>query len=206
MHVELLVEEPSAAVALDQLLPRLLPDAASWEIRTFAGKMALLQELPARLRAYPDWLPHTYGPQWCAVVLVDRDDDDCHKLKARLEQVAADAGLLSRSADREHYNVVTRIAIEELEAWFFGDVPALRAAYPFVPETLAARAAFRNPDAIRGGTWERLANVLERAYPAGLPKMEVALKVASHMNPDANRSHSFRLFRDALRELSRRAR
>lgn len=204
MHVELLVEEPSAEAALQHLLPRLLPEDVSWEIRTFSGKTALLQELPNRLSAYPQWLPHLYGPQWCVVVLVDRDDDDCLQLKATLEHIIFRAGLVSRSGDRERYNALPRIAIEELEAWFFGDVPALRAAYPSVPETLAAKAPFRDPDDIRGGTWERLEKVLERTYPGGMPKVEVASNVAPYMDPDANRSHSFGVFRDAVREIGRR--
>jgi hypothetical protein len=61
------------------------------------------------------------------------------------------------------------LAIEELEAWFFGDMDAVRALYPRVPETLEQRAGFRDPDAIRGGTWEALERILQRAgYFAGV--------------------------------------
>lgn len=203
MHVEILVEELSAEAALRGLLPRMLGDA-SWEVRTFSGKPALLKELPTRLRAYPKWLPHVHGEAWCVVVLVDRDEEDCLDLKARLERIAAEAGLVSRSVDAEQFNVVSRIAIEELEAWFFGDVPALRAAYPRVSATLAGKAKFRDPDAIRGGTWEQLEKVLERYYPTGMPKVEVARAIASHMDPDTNRSTSFQAFRDALYSLQDR--
>ena len=203
MHVEVLVEEPSAEAALQALLPRLLGEA-SWEIRPFTGKTALLKELPTRLRAYPDWLPHAYGEAWCVVVLVDRDDDDCLALKAELEQIAAEAGLVTRSVNPEAYRAVTRIATEELEAWFFGDVPALHAAYPSVPVTLAARRGFRDPDAMTH-TWERLEKMLDRVYPAGMPKVEVARTVAPLMNPNANRSRSFEVFRDTLLELNSRS-
>lgn len=50
------------------------------------------------------------------------------------------------------FQVLNRLAIEELEAWFFGDVAALHSAYPRVPSTLGRRSRYRDPDAIRGGT------------------------------------------------------
>jgi hypothetical protein len=112
-----LVEEPSMEVALERLLPRMLPDA-DFEIRRFQCKDDLLKNLPDRLRAYGTWLP----PTWAILVLVDRDDDDCIALKARMEQMAADVGLLSKAkaGHGNPFQVVNRIAIEELEAWFFG--------------------------------------------------------------------------------------
>jgi hypothetical protein len=207
MHVEFLTEEPSAEAALAYLVPRLLPDPATWEVRSFQGKGDLLQKLPDRLRAYPDWLPHRFGPRWCVVVLVDRDDEDCHELKARLEGIAAGTGLVTRTAAHREghgdYDVVNRIVVEELEAWFFGDVEALRTAYPFVSATLASKSGFRDPDDISGGTWERLEKLLNKRYPTGMPKVEVAAAVAEHMVPDRNRSRSFQVFRDAVQDLSK---
>ena len=202
MHIEFLTEEPSAEAALYHLIPRLILESTTWEIRVFQGKTDLMQKLPRRLQAYPDWLPHQFGPQWCIVVLVDRDDDDCKELKARLDEIAAESGLVTRTAARlaghAGYNIVNRIAIEELEAWFFGDDEALQAAYPFVPATFSKRRGFRDPDGIRGGTWEKLEKVLEKRYPTGMPKVEVASTVAKHMDPDVNRSRSFQAFRDAV--------
>ncbi|MGD0827532.1 MAG: DUF4276 family protein [Desulfobaccales bacterium] len=51
--------------------------------------------------------------------------------------------------------VLNRIAIEELESWFFGDGIALKTAYPGIPETLDKKSKYRNPDAIER-TWEAL--------------------------------------------------
>jgi len=73
---------------------------------------------------------------------------------------------------------VNRIAIEELEAWFFGDVDALHAAYPRVSRHLANKAPYRDPDAITGGTAEALGRVLKAYYRTGLLKTEVAKKIA----------------------------
>ena len=128
-HLVLLVEEPSMEAFLTALLPRMLPAGRTFEIRVFQGKHDLLRNLQARLSGYRHWLPH----DWRLVVLVDRDNDDCRALKAQLEQTAAAAGLLSRAEAGGHpWQVVNRIVIEELEAWYFGDWDAVRAAYPRV--------------------------------------------------------------------------
>jgi hypothetical protein len=101
--------------------------------------------------------------------------------------------------------VLNRLPVEELEAWFFGDAQALRAAYPRVPATLAKQRRYRNPDAIRGGTREALERILRRAgyYPGGMLHMEVARTIAEHMDPSRNASRSFQLFREALTEIAR---
>jgi hypothetical protein len=138
------------------------------------------------------------------VVLVDRDDDDCEELKDRLERMAREAGLRTRSSARgKPWVVVNRIAIEELEAWYFGDWEAVRAAYPRVPATIPARARYRDPDAIVGGTWEALEQVLQRAgyFEAGLAKIGAARKIGEHMVPETNRSRSFQVLRQALVEM-----
>lgn len=194
MHVEIYVEEPSAKAALDVLVPRIIGKEHSFKVHNFRNKQELLREIPKRLRAYASWMPD----DWRIAVLVDEDRQDCRGLKARLDQAATDAGINER--------VLSRVAVEELEAWFFGDFNALSAVYPRLPATLPRRAGFRDPDAIAGGTWEALERVLRRAgYRAGLIKTENAAKVAARMNPDGNTSHSFRVFRDGLRRLVGRA-
>lgn len=99
--------------------------------------------------------------------------------------------------------VLNRIAIEELEAWFFGDVEALRAAYPKVPATLGSQARYRDPDAIVGGTWEALERVLQGKgyHRGGLQKIKAAKEIAAHMDPARNRSRSFRVFMEGLAAL-----
>jgi hypothetical protein len=97
-----------------------------------------------------------------------------------------------------------RVAVEELEAWFFGDMDAVRAAYPRVPPTLERGAGYRDPDAIRGGTEEALQRVLQKAgyFAGGLRKIEAAGAIAKHMDPRRNSSRSFQVFRDMLAPLA----
>lgn len=199
-HVELIVEEPSMEAALRVLLPRIL-QGVSFAIYQHQCKDELLSRLPERLRGYAAWLPSA----WRIVVLVDRDDDDCNELKARLEQMARQAKLETRSrrGRRNPYAVVNRIVIEELEAWYFGDWDAVRTAYPRVDAAIPSQAKYRNPDAIKGGTWETLERILKAAgyFKTGLRKVELARTVAEHMDPERNKSQSFQAFRSALREM-----
>ncbi len=224
MHIEFFVEEESAERALDILVPKILGFDPTFRIHTFQGKMDLLKNLPARLKGYQTWLPD----DWRIVVLIDEDRQDCVELKENLERAAHDAGLLTRSMARagqgvdirwlasritrgeahnddsgRRFRVLNRLAVEELEAWFFGDVEAIVSAYPKVSRRLGSQERYRDPDAIPGGTGEALERVLKGKgyYRTGLPKREIAHRIAEHMNPDLNRSRSFQIFRDGLREL-----
>jgi hypothetical protein len=188
-----MVEEFSAERALAFLLPRVIP-GIPFRIRSFQGKHDLLGVLPQRLRGYAAWPGVTMSR---IVVVVDRDNDNCVELRQNLDRIASDAGFHSRGTGR---SVLNRIAIEELEAWFIGDVPALAAAYPRVPMSTGAKRFFRDPDAI-WGTWEALEHLLQKHgyHKGGLRKAAAAAAIAEHMNVEKNESRSFQVFRDGLR-------
>ena len=193
LHLEILVEEPSAEAALGKLLPKILGETPSFRIHVFSGKKDLLRKLPQRLRGYKKWLP----PEYRILILVDQDRENCHQLKQRLNRVIQEAGLMYR------LQILTRIAIEELEAWFLGDFEAIRSAFPRIPANLDRKAAYRDPDGIRG-SWETLERLLQRVgyYRNGMPKIEAARVIASHMDTTRNRSHSFQVFLRGVRELA----
>ena len=196
--LEFFVEEQSTEAALTNLVPAILPDVEfEFEIYSFQGKEDLLRKLPDRLTPYRYWITDNQR----IIVLVDRDDDDCHELKQKLEVMANKAGLITLSNSPTNFHVINRIAIEEMEAWFFGDVQAMHTAYPRVPELLGEKAPYRNPDAVCGGTWENLERVLKDYHPGGLEKIRAAEEISRYMNPDQNRSRSFQTFRDALRSI-----
>jgi hypothetical protein len=191
------VEEESAEAALSLILSKLLPESEIQIIR-FQGKHDMLQNLLLRLRGLKSWLPDN----WMLLVLIDRDQDDCKALKKRLEVIADQAGLVSKTAARSNarFQVVNRIVVEELESWFFGDWEAVHKVYPKVPRTIPAKEKYRNPDAVVGGTWEALERILKRAgyFESGLRKIELARSVSVHMEPSRNKSRSFQLFREAI--------
>jgi hypothetical protein len=198
-HLEVLVEEPSMEAFLRELLPRILSRGRSFEVYPFQGKSDLLGRLPDRLRAYSQWLPD----DWRIVVVVDRDDDDCLALKQRLEKASADAGLATRTRpERGRWQLVNRIAIEELESWYFGDWEAVRTIYQRVPATVPRRAGFRAPDAIAGGTWEAFERILQRHgyFEGGLRKIEAARRMGRILDPQRCSSPSFVRFRQAILE------
>lgn len=203
MLLEVLVEELSAEEAVRRLLPRLVGPDVAFEVHSFQGKRDLLAKLPERLRGYARWMAS--GVETRVVVLIDEDRQDCRVLKAQLDRAAADAGLRAKSVvgPGEPFVVLNRLAVEELEAWFFGDCSAVRAAYPGVPPTLEAKARFRHPDAIAGGTWEQLERVLQGAghHRGGLAKVQAARDIARHMDPSRNTSPSFACFVAGVRAL-----
>jgi len=199
-HLEILVEDLSTEAALRELVPKIAPDL-SFQVYPFASKNRLLKKLKDRLTAYASILQ----PGQCVMVLVDRDRDDCRRLKARLEDAAKRAGLGTKSmACSPGWQVVNRIAVEELEAWFFGDWEAVLQAYPGVDRNVPAKRKYRDPDAIRGGTAEALKRCLQKAgyFPMGLPKIEVAREIAQHMEPKRNKSRSFQLFCRTIEEVA----
>ncbi len=194
LHLEFLVEEASLESALSQLLPKILQSAVTSKIHAFRGKTDLLAKLPNRLKGYQAWLP----ADWKIVILIDKDLEDCLKLKQQLEIMAISSGLITKSSAQKgkSFQVLNRIVIEELEAWFFGDVEAIHQAYPKVSPNLATQQKFRDPDAIKGGTWEALERVLRKVgyHLGGLEKYKASSEISQYMNPELNRPTSFKVF------------
>ena len=198
-HLELLAEEGSIKAFLDVLLPGLLPSDCTFYVHAFKGKSDLLKKLPERLRTYQRMMM-SYNLR--LFVIVDQNGGDCRKLKAQLEETAHESGLATRTrAAGFPWQVVNRIVIEELEAWYFGDWEAVRAAYPRLKPDTIRRARYRDPDRIQG-TWEAFEQILKQRgyFKDGLRKIEAARAIATHFDPDRNRSRSFRIFLEAVYE------
>ena len=60
MHIELLVEEPSAEALLRGLLPKWVSGGTTWNTIVFHGKQDLLINLEKRLRGYKEWMPEDW--------------------------------------------------------------------------------------------------------------------------------------------------
>ena len=196
-HFELLVEEPSMEAFLQEVLSR-TAGRCTFNIHAFQGRPDLIGKLQDRLYGYK-WITRGYR----IIILIDRDSDDCYDLKHQLEEMAAKAGLISRSRSAgRNWQIVNRVVVEELESWYFGDWQAVCCAYPNVPETVPNEPRYRNPEAISGGTWEAFQRILQRHgyFKTGLRKMEAARAIGSHIDPSRNRSRSFLTFYNALVE------
>lgn len=153
----------------------------------------MLGKLPNRLRAYH----HEPLSSHKIVVLIDSDHQDCTELKFKLEQIVANAGLVTKTTDCKSFRVVNRIVVEELEAWFFGDIHALSSAYSSVPKSLCAKKGYEFPDKIHDPS-EKLSHLLKKEYSGKMPKLEVAGRISRHMIAERNISLSFREFCDGV--------
>ena len=201
MHIDFLVEELSLQETLDVLLVKILPELITFNIHAFRGKQDLLSKLPNRLKGYKAWITDDYK----IMILIDEDRQNCKELKESLESMATSSGFITKSSakNKESFQVVNRIVVEELEAWFFGDVNAIIAAYPRVKKSIRQKSKYRDPDGIKGGTWEALERVLQDAsyHPGGLEKVKAARDIAPHMNPEENCSKSFQVFYKGLLQM-----
>ncbi len=174
MRVIFLLEEPSAANFLEHYLPRWNPNLDFVCVR-HQGKSDLEKSIPKKLRAWR-------APEDRFVVLRDNDGGDCLRLKARLQGYCEQAG---RSG------TLVRIACQELEAWYLGDLKAVGSVYN--KPALAGeqeKAKFREPDRI-GSPSQELAKLIPE-YRKLQGSRELGAKL--DLDTGTNRSHSFRVF------------
>ncbi len=165
-----MLEEPSAKIVLESLLPRILPSDVSFICIPHEGKQDLEKSLPVKLK---NWnVPNSWF-----VVIRDKDQGDCIEIKGRLRNLCEDC---------HRPETLIRIAVHELESWFLGDLAAVSVA--FDKPGLAGRQnskKFRNPDALANAQ-EELKKLIK-----GYQKMAGARRIAPHLNLDSNTSVSF---------------
>lgn len=189
------MEEESAVDLLRPVLSR-HPALSGWvvEYRRFQGKPDLLGSLDVVLAGYAR--QRARGDDVRVLVLVDRDQDDCQILKRKLEQAAARAGLVTPGSCHPVAPVlVNRIAVCELEAWYYGDWSAVRSAFPKVG-TKPPRS-WRNPDNGPGKPSEHFSRLLRQAGYRGVvehSKREWARKIAPSLEPSRSTSASCKTF------------
>lgn len=211
MHFHFLVEDPSGAVLIEQVMQKitaLYPDVTYYckgyhgmggftkrntVKETKEGK--LLNDLATVLRGLNKSLQHIPA---AIIVVMDNDTRDTADFLAQLQAVAAQQMIMV-----DH---VFCIAVEEMEAWLLGDEQALLNAYP------SAKSAVLHTyvqDSICG-TWEVLADAI---YPGGLSKfkkdcpsfIEIGLyksqwarEIGQYMDLEKNRSPSFQNFMNEI--------
>ena len=206
-YIAILLEEPSAQMVIDRLYPKIL-QATEVEVKFLQLGIKPLnlqnrrRELEKRLRIYQDMIQN--GLRVGVMILIDKDRDKCEKLKQDLETIARRIGLPTKTNPRgDRFHVVNRIAIEELEAWYLGDPDALKKAYPKLSKEILKRHA-RNPDAIEEKTKETLHKLLQNAgyYQDKLEQIDIAEKMAQHMQPHQNTSPSFKHFANGMKALA----
>jgi hypothetical protein len=216
VHFEILVEDASGKVLLEHLVPKILGPKGKpnkYRIvniqelkhrvmaqmprhlaRTLPWDTILFQTLMIQIKAYGKAWTHKNG---VVVIVVDLDYHEPKTFRDQLES------LFSKCHPAPEGQV--RIAVEEGEAWLFGDLAAVNRAYP-----LSEQYILKNyeQDSVCG-TWEWLADAIfpggsERLLKIGYPligreKCQWADNIGQYMNVDSNHSPSFQAFRDLLR-------
>jgi len=212
MHFEILVEDLSGKEALKILIPKIIGAQHTFNVRRYHGAghlpkditnptnantRLLLNELPIRLRAYGK----SYADDPTNVVIVVCDlDNKC--LKTFRQELLTVLNACNPKPETRFC-----IAIEEGEAWFLGDIAAIKAAYPRAKVNILN--SYQN-DSICD-TWELLADAVftggsnalknKGKRAVGREKSAWARKITREMNVDKNASPSFCYFRDKIREL-----
>lgn len=215
MHFEILIEDQSGKKALDILVPKIIGASHTFIVHSYKGlgrvpknmrdaqdasKRILLENLPKLLRGYGNTFAG-YQNYPAAVILVCDLDDKCHK-KFRTELHSILNACKPKPETRFCF------AIEEGEAWFLGDLDAIKTAYPKAKE--AVLNSYVN-DSICG-TWEKLADAVypggasalsPKGYQAvGAEKSKWAEEISPHMIFENNQSPSFQYFREKVQALT----
>ena len=167
------------------------------------SKRIFLDNLPKLLRGA--WQKYSFDlDNYAMIFVVDSDNRDCKEFKNELIKVSDTIYRATPSRPK----VLFRIAIEEIESWLLGDLAAVQMAYPSAKKDILNKY---KQDSICE-TWEKLADAIhvggsaslkEAGYiSTGKAKYEWAEKISSHMNIDNNRSKSFQVFRDGIKQLA----
>lgn len=214
MHFEILVEDSSGKIALDLLVPKIIGPEHTFRIHPYKGigripkglkttadpqKRILLDQLPKLVRGYGTTFA-AYPTKTVALIVVCDLDRQC--LSAFRKELLALVAACEPKPDTYFC-----IAVEEGEAWFLGDIAAIKKAYSNAKDIVLH--SYIN-DSICG-TWEKLADAIvpggakslqKQGWQAeGQAKALWASKIPPHMDVDHNLSPSFCYFRDKLRRL-----
>ncbi|MCC5601853.1 DUF4276 family protein [Nostoc favosum] len=217
MHFEILVEDISGKTALEILVPKIInTEQHTFIIHSYKGighipqglkstsdpkKRILLDQLPRLIQGYGNTFA-SYLPDYHAVLIIICDIDDRCLSAFRKELLD-----IVNSCEPKPKTQFC-IAIEEGEAWYLGDLTAVKAVYPSAKQ--AVLNSYTNDDIC--GTWEKLADAV---YSGGVQKLSKlgwqgigkekatwAERISPLMDIDNNQSPSFCYFRDQLRRLS----
>jgi hypothetical protein len=176
------LEEPSAEVVLNALVPRLLPSGVSHRCIVFEGKQDLERRLIQRLRGYRN-------PDARFVIMRDQDAADCRKVKKQLQEKCREAG---------HPDALVRIVCHELESWYLADLAAVEQGLG-IPRIQRRQneAKYRSPDTLSSPKHE-----LKRLTDDRYQEIGGSRAIAPYLDVDNLRSHSFAAFMSGVRRIA----
>jgi hypothetical protein len=210
MHFEFLIEDQSSARAICILLPKLLGGKATYRIlrpykglgglpkdlipKTGASKRKLLDQLPKLLSGYGKVPRAGY-----IIIICDLDDRKEQQFLSELN------GVLNVCNPKP--DAFFCLAIEEFEAWYLGDRPAVKEAYPKAKESVLRN--YKNDEIC--GTWELLADAVFKGgsnalikkggRAVGTQKSIWAEEISPYMDVNSNLSPSFNNMHKIIRDI-----
>lgn len=149
--------------------------------QVFQGKQDMEKRLGLRIRGWQ--LANT-----CFVVLRDQDSGDGLAVKQGLKHICNLAG---------QPHAVVRIACKELETFFIGDWVAVASAFEMPAlAKLGAKAMYRQPDLLGSPSSEL------KKHISMYQKRDGARRIAAHLDPARNKSHSFGIFMRSIQQIA----
>jgi len=217
MHFEVLVEDLSGKKTLDILIPKMLGSHDTFMVHSYKGighipqksqnnrepsKRHLLNQLERLLKGYGKTFAQYPSDYKSVVILVcDLDKRNIDDFLNELNDILHEC-----NPKPETYFC---IAIEEGEAWFLGDLLAIKRAYPKAKEAILKN--YKNDSIV--GTWQVLADavfpggsssLLKKGWQTvGAEKSKWAENITPYMDFNENKSPSFCFFRDIILSLLR---
>jgi hypothetical protein len=175
------LEERSAAEMLKGLVPRLVPPDVSCEYIVFEGKQDLENNVEHRLK-------HYRKPYARFIVLRDQDHGDCRVIKDKLLKIC------DRGTDKPF---VVRVACRELESWYLAQLTAVEKGLGLDNLARLQERKYRSPDTF-GSPCQQLETITGREYR----KVDGSRTIGQFLDPDCERSTSFKHFVAAVRRLT----
>lgn len=180
-----LLEERSAKVMLEALLPRILDERIDFRLIAFEGKQDLEKRITMRIKGY-------MNDEARFLVMRDQDSDpNCIALKARLADKCNASGRGAVS--------LVRIACRELETFYLADLKAVEKALGV--KGLATKqqgVKFRSPDYLVSPSHE-LKVLTKQKYE----KISGSREIGRYLDVDNHRSDSFRNLVQGIRRFER---
>ncbi|MBV6750657.1 DUF4276 family protein [Pseudomonas chlororaphis] len=178
-----LLEERSAKVMLESLLPRMLDERIEFKLIAFEGKQDLEKRMTMRMQAY-------LNSEARFIVMRDQDSSpDCKVLKSKLVEKCKASGKGERS--------LVRIACRELETFYLADLLAVEKALDIKGVSAKQQVAkFRSPDYLISPSHE-LKVLTGQRYE----KISGSREIGLHLNVEGVRSDSFRNLIEGIKKL-----
>lgn len=219
MHFDILVEDFSGKEALNVLVPKIKADKDTFTVKSYkgvgrlpknlkaskggSGEGVLLNNLPKLIQGYGKTYKGYPDEYKVALIIVCDLDNKCLKeFRTKLDTLLNSCNIKPE----------TRfcIAVQEIEAWYLGDLEVVKAAYGSA-KVAGLSAKY---DESNHGTWEQLADIIFKGGAAvlsakswseiGEEKSKWARNICPHLDIAKNTSPSFIYFRDTLLELTGR--